>query len=433
MKAVQLTGVGKKYLVSHEKQALIRHILPSILKIKDYEEFWALKDIDLTIDKGNSLAIVGPNGAGKTTLLNILAGITIPTEGLLKVEGKVSALLGLGAGFHPELTGEENIYLNASILGLKALEVRKKFDQIVSFSELGNFINAPLKTYSAGMCMRLGFAVAVHVDFDILLIDEILSVGDLSFQEKCINKLKEFRNQGRTLLMVSQSMGLIKDLSDLAVFLNRGKIELFDRTEKVIDYYENKIAKTHIESSPRPEEPPAVKKVIKEPVADHPISIDQYFKTRTIVAKEGWGTKSGNKDLLITKVRFLNGFRRQTNTFRTGDRLKVIVDYTVNKEIENPHFGVAIFREDGLYCYGPNTRFDNMNFKKLKKGKGKFCIEYKRLNLPPGKYRVSVVVWEKDEKFAYDYHNAYYNFTVISDKMDHGVLFLDHKWRCKLP
>lgn len=425
IKAIEVRNLSKKYIISHEKEAMIRHVLPRFLGIKHYEEFLALQDINLEINKGDCLGIIGKNGAGKTTLLNILAGITFPTQGEIKVRGKVSAILSLGAGFHPELTGEENIYLNASILGLNSKEIKKRFKEIVEFSELKDFVDAPLKTYSTGMYMRLGFAIAINVDFDILLIDEILTVGDLFFQEKCLSKLKEFRKEGKSLVMVSQSLELLNDLSDLVILLDKGKIILADTPKNVIDYYQKGVFKEISISEQNIDD--------KSQTEEIKVINNGEFNKNMNITKDGWGTKMGSQDAQITKVSFFNGKLKETNLFYTGERLKVAVEYIVNKEIEDPHFGVAIFRGDGLYCYGPNTRFDKIKIRKLRKGKGRFSIEYKRLSLLPGKYHVSVAIWEKDEKFAYDYHYAYYKFEVVSDKKDHGVLYLDHKWKWRLP
>ncbi len=420
IKAIEAKNLGKKYIISHEKEAMIRHIFPKFFGIRHYEEFWALQNINLEIKRGECVGIIGRNGAGKSTLLNILAGVTFPTEGLIKVNGKISAILTLGAGFHPELTGEENIYLNAAILGLRLKDIRRRYNEIVEFSELKDFIDAPLKTYSTGMNMRLGFAIAINVDFDTLLIDEILTVGDLFFQEKCFKKLKELRKHGKSLVMVSQSPDLLTTLSDLTILLDKGKIILTDIPKKVMDYYQRELLK---------EVPIAGKDVDGKVHKEESRLMKADFNKEINVKIGSYGARTGNEDAQITKVRFFNGKFIETTLFHTGEVLKVLVDYVVNKEIEDPHFGVAIFREDGLYCYGPNTRFDKIKIKRLKIGKGQFSIKYKRLNLLPGKYRISVAIWEKDEKFAYDYHYAYYKFEVISDKKDHGVLFLEHKWK----
>ncbi|MGE4358147.1 MAG: ABC transporter ATP-binding protein, partial [Candidatus Omnitrophota bacterium] len=208
MKIIELENIGKKYILRQEKGAFIKDVLPRLFIPKEEKEFWALKDINLEVGKGECLGIVGRNGAGKSTLLNLIAGISSPTEGNVKVKGKLSTLLTLGAGFHPELSGIDNIYLNGVILGLKISEIKERLKEIVKFSELNGFINQPLYTYSSGMMLRLGFSIAVHINFDILLIDEILSVGDISFQEKCIKKINSFKEEGKTLIIASQSLEL---------------------------------------------------------------------------------------------------------------------------------------------------------------------------------------------------------------------------------
>lgn len=418
--AIVTKNLGKKYIISHEKEAMVRHILPGFLKIKNYEAFWALQDINLKINKGECLGIIGRNGAGKSTLLNILAGVTFPTLGLVKINGKISAILSLGAGFHPELTGEENIYLNASILGLRLKEIKERFKEIIEFSGLNNFIDAPLKTYSAGMYMRLGFSIAAHIDFDILLIDEILSVGDISFQEKCLNKLKEFRRLGKTLIMVSQSPFLLQELTDRIILLEKGNLRLQGMPKEVNAYYEEMMAVKEAKYTQ------AVDTNSPVPIGNLPNAESEKKKEDP---KSGWGTKRGTGDVRIKRVRFLNPRGKEEFIFETGSRLKVWVDFTVLNEVKDPHFGIAIFKDDGTYCYGPNTRFDGIKIPRLKKGEGWFSLEYRELNLLPGNYKVSVAIWEKDEKFAYDYHYAYYKFEVVSDKEGHGVLYLDHKWK----
>ena len=236
---IEAKNISKRYMVSHEKDALIRNILPYIFRRKHKEEFWALKDINFNLKKGDSLGIIGPNGAGKSTLLNILAGIVTPTEGRINVKGKVSSILTLGAGFHFELTGEENIFLNGSILGMTLKELKRKMDSIIAFSELGSFIDAPIQTYSTGMILRLGFSIAVHVDFDVLLVDEILLVGDLYFQKKCIQKIEEFRKSGKILVISSQSLPLIKSLTDKVLLLDSGENVGYDKPDIIIEQYQH--------------------------------------------------------------------------------------------------------------------------------------------------------------------------------------------------
>ena len=391
MEAVILEDIGKKYIIKHEKGAFVKDVLPRIFIPKEEKEFWALKNINLRIEEGECFGILGRNGAGKSTLLNIIAGITFPTTGKVKVKGKLSTILTLGAGFHPELSGIDNIYLNGVILGMKIREIKNRLNKIIDFSELKEFINQPLYTYSSGMILRLGFSIAVYADFDILLIDEIISVGDLYFQEKCLKKIAEFKKEGKTLLIASQSLDLIKDLCDKAILLEKGEIVLKDVPERVCERY-LEIVKRKEELSQYPVFP------------KYPEDIEKI--------KIGWGSCRKRSEVDILEVNLKGENKKRKNEFKIGESFEVEVKYKVNKEIFNPHFGVAIFREDYLYVYGPNTEFDGINIKRLKPGIGKFSIIYYRPLLASGNYCLSIAIWDKEEKNPYAYHYAYYRFKI---------------------
>ena len=239
--AIRLQGMSKHYRVYFEKPALVRSLFPFLFSGTGHHEFWALRDVDLEIKKGECIGIIGPNGAGKSTILSVLAGIADPTIGSVRIDGKISALLSLGAGFQPELTGRENIYLNAAILGMKRRQVDELIDKIVDYAGIGEFIDAKLSTYSAGMNMRLGFAIAVNVPFDILLIDEILAVGDMAFQQKCFKTMREFTDdEGKTIVFVSHDIGRIEEICSRAVWLERGAIEEVDSAEVVVRKYRHR-------------------------------------------------------------------------------------------------------------------------------------------------------------------------------------------------
>ncbi|MEJ2745032.1 MAG: ATP-binding cassette domain-containing protein [bacterium] len=236
--AIELQRMSKEYRVYFEKPALVRSLFPFLFSGKGHHEFWALRDVDLEIKKGECIGIIGPNGAGKSTILSVLAGITDPTIGSIRINGKISALLSLGAGFQPELTGRENIYLNAAILGMKRRQVDEIVDKIVDYAGIGEFIEAKLSTYSAGMNMRLGFAIAVNVPFDILLIDEILAVGDMAFQHKCFKTMREFtEDEGKTIVFVSHDVGRVEEMCNRAVWLEKGTIAEVDSAEVVVRRY----------------------------------------------------------------------------------------------------------------------------------------------------------------------------------------------------
>ncbi|MCM8793442.1 MAG: ABC transporter ATP-binding protein, partial [Candidatus Omnitrophica bacterium] len=405
MYAIELENISKKYILKYEKGAFIKDILPRLFIPKEEKEFWALKDINLKIEEGACLGILGRNGAGKSTLLNIMAGISAPTEGKVRIKGKISTLLTLGAGFHPELTGIDNIYLNGVILGMKIKEIKERLNKIIEFSELGDFIKQPLYTYSSGMILRLGFSIVIHTDFDILLIDEIISVGDIPFQEKCIKKINEFKEEGRkTLVIASQSLDMVKMLSPKALLLDKGRMLLLDNSENVIKKYLEIIKEKPEEKSQYPILP------------KYPEDIEKI--------KIGWGTCFENEETEIIEVKLKDKQGKEKNIFKTGESFKVEVKYKVNKEIIEPHFGVAIFREDYLYCYGPNTLFDKIKINKLNRGVGYFRVEYKKMNLGEGNYCISVAIWDKEEKNPYAYHYAYYRFRIGEKSSENQPLLI---------
>src|SRR5918912_483663 len=220
--AIEIDGISKKFRRYRERPTSLKQRVTRF-RVRS-EEFWALKDVDIAIPEGSTFGLIGPNGSGKTTLLKIVAGILRPTEGRVVTRGRIAALLELGAGFHPELTGRENVYLNGSILGLSRKEIDDRFDEIVAFAELEDFIDNQVKFYSSGMFVRLGFAVAVHVDPQILLIDEVLAVGDEGFQRKCLERIRQFQREGRTIVFVTHAADLVRRICDDAVVLNRGRI-----------------------------------------------------------------------------------------------------------------------------------------------------------------------------------------------------------------
>jgi len=229
-------GVSKKFTL--QKQKTFKELLPAFLQGKETKkEFWALKNIDFTVNKGETLGIIGPNGSGKSTILKLIAGVMSPTTGQITIRGKVSPLIELGAGFHPELSGRENIYLNGSILGLSQKEIQKKFKKIVDFAQLWDFIDQPVKHYSSGMYMRLGFSIAIHTNPEILIVDEILAVGDTAFQQKCFKKMKEFQEKQTTIIIVSHTMQFIQDFCQRVFYLDQSKLLSAGNPETIIAKY----------------------------------------------------------------------------------------------------------------------------------------------------------------------------------------------------
>ncbi len=260
---IEIKGVGKRYNIVHQKGGYValRDVITNVFKNpfrfakrkakeitgqQTTEDFWALKDINITIERGEVIGIIGANGAGKSTLLKVLSKITPPTTGEIKIRGRISSLLEVGTGFHPELTGRENIFLNGAILGMKRREITQKFDAIVKFAGVEKFLDTPVKYYSSGMYVRLAFSVAAHMEPDILIVDEVLAVGDADFQKKSLGKMNEVTKQeGRTILFVSHNMSAIKNLCAKTILLEHGKVAMFDKTEKVINYYLNNNRQTN--------------------------------------------------------------------------------------------------------------------------------------------------------------------------------------------
>ena len=234
---IQLSNVSKKYILHHEKPTLIENLIGGVKK----EKFWALKDIHLKIEKGERIGIIGPNGSGKTTLLEIITGITCPTKGRVVVNGKLVSLIELEAGFHPELTGEENVFLNGLLVGMSKEEIKSRLKKIISFADIGQFIDAPFYTYSEGMKLRLGFSIVAHTNPDIVLLDENMAVGDKDFKEKSYKKIKEFFRRGKTIVLVSHNMELIKKVCSRVIWLNKGKIKLQGKPEQVVLSYDRSL------------------------------------------------------------------------------------------------------------------------------------------------------------------------------------------------
>lgn len=399
--AVEFSKVSKRFILRYDRPRSFQELLINFPMRggKAEEELWALKDVSFQVARGEMQGIVGPNGAGKSTLLKLVARILKPTSGRITANGRVSSLLELGAGFHPDLTGRENIYLQGSILGLSRKEVRSKFDDIVAFSELGRFIDLPLKHYSTGMYMRLGFALAVHVEPEILLIDEILAVGDEPFQAKCYGKIDELRDKGITIILVSHNLGAIRALCNSAIWLHEGELRDQGNVDKVIDSYLNHIA---LEEGISPRERPEGRK----------------------------GRRWGSKEIEITKVTILDAEGQERHLFKTGEGMTIRMEYFAHKEVEQPVFGVAIYRDDGLLVYGVNGKLSNCVMERAS-GIGAVECQLESIPLFPGRYEVSAAAYDYNVLQAYDHHDRLYLFSIVSEggyEENQGMVSIPCKW-----
>ncbi len=394
----------KKYSNKHKfltlKSAIVNKSLFSDLKSS--EVFEALKGISFKVKDGETLSIIGENGSGKSTLLKILAGISQPSSGNILTNGRISALIELGAGFHPEISGRENIFINGIILGLTKKKIQEKYNDIVNFAELEEFINNPVKTYSSGMYMRLGFSIATNVNPDILLIDEVLSVGDASFVPKCIDKINEFKRKGKTIIFVSHDLATVERISDRVIWLKNGKIEMQGYPKRVTDTYLEYIGKKDEKKATKQHE-------------DEKMEAEKNMEKR-------WGTK----EIEISKVKMIDKNGNEKYIFEQNEHFTV--EFNVNSKSEEKDFvfGIGIFNTEGIQCYGSNTFIENFKPQSIK-GAGKIRINISNINLVNGTYFLDLAVHKRDG-YPFDYHHFQYTFKITSIYRDVGIARISHEW-----
>jgi ABC-type polysaccharide/polyol phosphate transport system ATPase subunit len=380
------------------------------------QTFTALDGVSFEVPKGSTFGVIGENGSGKSTLLKLVSGITKPTRGRISVHGRISALIELGAGFHPEISGRENVAINGIMLGLTRREVDERFDEIVEFAELREFIDAPVKTYSSGMYMRLGFAVAVHVDPEVLLIDEVLAVGDEAFARKCLDKIGEFRRRGKTIFFVSHSLGLVERICDDVLWLRHGRMAQQGDPKRIVDAYltyvaggeEALLVREHGQAGhadvandgPPPSEAPAQ---------------DGYREGR-------WGSRA----VEIVSVRLLDDRGSERHVYVPGERLTIELDVRAPEPLDDFVFGVGVFTADGVSVYGTNTHIEDFLPVRLE-GQATVRLSLNNIRLVEGSYLLDVAVHKRDGT-PYDYHRALYGFRIKSHVKDVGVYRPEHSW-----
>ena len=396
------------------KSALLKGSLLSDLRPD--QTFTALDGVSFEVPAGTTFGVIGENGSGKSTLLKLTAGITKPTRGELLVSGRVSALIELGAGFPPEISGRENVAINGIMLGLSRREVEERFDEIVAFAELERFIDAPVKTYSSGMYMRLGFAVAIHVEPDVLLVDEVLAVGDEGFTRKCLDKVGEFRRRGKTIVLVTHSLGLVEKMCDEALWLRQGKVADRGDPKRVVDAYLTYVAGGEEALLTREHGPPAaVAAAAATPAPEAPAEEPGYRQGR-------WGSR----DVEITAVRLLDGRGQERHVYVPGESLTVALDVRAPEPVEDFVFGIGVFTADGVSVYGTNTDLEDFTARRCK-GTAEVHIALDDLRLVEGTYLVDVAAHRRDGT-PYDYHRGLYSFRVKSRIKDVGVYRPAHRW-----
>ena len=352
---------------------------------------WALRELSFDVPRGGALAVVGENGSGKSTLLDLLLGVTRPTDGTVEVAGPTASLLELGAGFFVELTGRENAVQLGLLAGLTRREAETLADATGAFAELGEFFARPVRTYSAGMVMRLGFAIAASLEAPVIVVDEVLAVGDGYFQRKCVDRLRELRAGGATLVVASHDLHALKGLCDRALWLRQGKAVSLGPVEDVIGRYE------------------------------------EHLRLKAAEAPGMTPGRRGTGEVAIRAVRLKGADGRERTEFRPGETLRVEVDFEARLPLDSPVMGVAIFREDGVYCCGPNTRHD-ASLSGTYHGRYRLTAEFLDLPLLGGGYEVSVSFYDKDHVYAYAWDHRLYPFRMAVDPPEHGLVSLRHRF-----
>jgi lipopolysaccharide transport system ATP-binding protein len=395
---VRVQGVSKRYPLLSRRGRL--HSLKGALlhgelwrREQEQEGFLALTDVSLEVDRSETMGIIGPNGSGKSTLLKLIAGILQPTQGTVVVDGRVTALIELGAGFHPEISGRENALVNGMMLGLSRAEVLARMPGIIAFAGLGPFIDQPVKTYSSGMYVRLGFAVAVAAEPDVLIVDEILAVGDEVFAHRCLERIASLQRQGTAIVLVTHDLGLVEQLAHRALYLRGGQGVVCGPAASVVARYRSDVASTE---------------AAVEPVAG---------------SEQRWG----NGAVTLDAVEILDAGGRPARLLRSGEAATLRLRYTVAEPQEDFVFGIAINREGGGHVWGTNTDIDGWH-PRLLDGQGEMCLHLPRLELAAGRYLVDAAVHTR-AGLAFDYACEVLSFTVATAIPWPGCYAPEHRWQ----
>ena len=390
--AISAEGVSKKFCrtIKHTMFYGVKDLSRSFFGLNEnsYElrdgEFWALNNVSFQLEKGEILGIIGPNGSGKSTLLKMLNGIFMPDKGHIRVRGRVGALIEVGAGFHPMLTGRENIYVNGSILGMSKKEINEKFDEIVDFAGIHEFIDSPVKHYSSGMHVRLGFSVAIHCEPDVLIVDEVLAVGDVDFRRKCAVKMREFKSRGVSIVFVTHDLGSLRNMCNRAICLNSGKIIFDGNIDEAISHYLIKSSEMNND--------------------DNEANFDRVIKETYVTDHEG----------------------RKVDVLYTGEKYFFILQYITESKIVSPYFGFALYDSEGILMISASTKTADCRVSSID-GSGSIKLEFPVLNIIPGIYRVRFALHDSDMGIIDDVNSAI-TLTVKSKNYISGAIFSGHQW-----
>lgn len=388
MSVIEAKGLGKWYRKQGIGLPTLVGALPRWLSGGKVDGFWALRDINFSIRQGQTVGVIGPNGSGKSSLLGLIAQTMVPTEGLVQTTGRISALLELGAGFHSDLSGRENIYLSAAILGIPREDIRRRFDHIVDFAELREFIDMPVKHYSSGMYVRLAFSVAVEMNPDILLIDEVLAVGDMSFQMKCLDRIRQFQKKGKTILFVSHALETVEEFCRDVLLIHEGRLIMQGNPSDVIFTY-----------------------------------LKQYMVRIGMLNVEEHGTR----EVEMRSIRLLDETGAETATFNTGSAMTIEIGYHARRRIEKPVFGFNIKTGNGFYVFGSNTQIAEVPIAAVE-GSGRMRLRIEPLTLKQGRFFLSLAVHSWDHTTQYHRQEDLHPFMVKDVSGDKGVFQLNCIW-----
>lgn len=388
---VKVEHLWKTFQIPHERRTTLFENLMGLMRPNQYETFTVLKDVSFEVNEGECVGIIGDNGSGKSTLLKIIANILRPTSGRVKVKGKITPFLELGVGFQPDLTARENVGVYATIMGLSKREIRNRTDDVLKFAGLEKFQDTKLKNLSSGMQVRLAFSTAIQTDPDILLVDEVLAVGDMEFQQKCFQVFNRYRKEGVTILFVSHDLGAVRRFCDKTLLLGKGTRLAFGNTEEIIDRYIYRAGN----------------------------SIEKGQSKENLVR---WG----NGKILITRVEFLDKFGSESTRFNSSDAMTVRIHYNAKERIIDPIFGIALYNDQGQHLYGTNTSLKDVPIDHVE-GIGYVELVIERIPMINGRFFLSVAVHSRDD-VPYDWIDKYHSFDVISKGRDVGLFEVPCKW-----
>ena len=426
MSAIVFDRVSKRFILHRERPRSFQELFLNLLHLKGSsrkEEYWALREISFQIEPGETIGIVGPNGAGKSTMLKLITRIIEPTSGQIEINGQVGALLELGAGFHPDLTGRDNVYLNGSILGFSRARMAHIFDDILDFSEMERFIDVPVKHYSSGMYMRLAFSIAIHMEPHILLVDEVLAVGDQAFQRRCLDKINKMKREKVTILLVTHSVETVHELCDRAIWLDKGEIQTEGPVERVLEQYMARVYAADTQAIQKAE----ATRQSSEGTEEAGGGTSQGARPQEGESAWRWGSREAK----FVRVQLLNDKREETRSFKTGETFIARMHYLAHQRIEEPLFGIALHHASGFHINGPNTGFADCPIEFIE-GEGYVDYIIPELPLLAGTYLFSAALYDSEGKHAYDHHHMAYTFRVTpgeQTKERYGFFYIPSRWQ----